>query len=86
MLQSGEKYDIYYGPERTCLGSRYHAIYGRDTTDQNEHVFAVYIIQFNGRETTDQNEHVCTVYSMQSQDVQGDNNSHGSVFFNSPSR
>ena len=46
MLQSGEKYENYHGPERTCLCSRYHAIYGRDTTDQNEHVFAVYIIQF----------------------------------------
>ena len=46
MLQSGEKYENYYGPERTCLCSRYHAIYGRDTTDQNEHVFAIYIIQF----------------------------------------
>ena len=46
MLQSGEKYENYHGPERTCLCSRYHAIYGRDTTDQNEPVFAVYIIQF----------------------------------------
>ena len=46
MLQSGEKYETYHGPERTCLCSRYHAIYGRDTTDQNEHVCAVYIIQF----------------------------------------
>ena len=46
MLQSGEKYENYHGPERTCLCSRYHAIYGRDTTDHNEHVFAVYIIQF----------------------------------------
>ena len=35
MLQSGEKYENYHGPERTCLCSRYHAIYGRDTTDQN---------------------------------------------------
>ena len=46
MLQSGEKYESYHGPERTCLCSRYHAIYGRDTTDQNEHICAVYIIQF----------------------------------------
>ena len=29
---------IYQGPQRTCLCSIYHAIYGRDTTDQNEHV------------------------------------------------
>ena len=46
MLKSGEKYETYHGPERTCLCSRYHAIYGRDTTDQNEHVCAVYIVQF----------------------------------------
>ena len=88
MLQSGEKYENYYGPERTCLCSRYHAIYGRDTTDQNEHVFAIYIIQFTVViPRTRTNMFVQYIACNHKIDVQGDNNSQGSFFsFYSPSR
>ena len=45
MLQSGEKYENYHGPERTCLCSRYHAIYGRDTTDQKIFVISEFLMR-----------------------------------------